>query len=68
MNVRQGATSFNQDLSTWTVYDFIPCFGFADGATAWLEQYGVGSPPSIANQNPPLSQTMIDAGCGVVLT
>ena len=36
------------------------CTFFATGATAWLTTYG----GSIVNKTPPLSASMITAGCG----
>ena len=52
------ATAFNQDLSSWTaVLD--TCTNFANGTSAWLGAYG----GSIA-QTPPLSASMVAAGCG----
>jgi surface protein len=59
-----GAYQFNQDLSGWDAASLAPgttivCWGFASGATAWLEAYG----GSIAS-TPPISQAMIDANCG----
>jgi surface protein len=55
-----GATAFNQDLSSWdasSVTDY--CTAFANSATAWLAAYS----GSIAGKTPPLSASMIDAGC-----
>ena len=54
------ATAFNQDLQTWVVPGGMSCTSFATGATAWLGQYS----GSIASKTPPLSASMIAAGCG----
>ena len=54
------ATAFNQDLQTWVVPGGMSCTNFATGATAWLGQYS----GSIAGKTPPLSASMIAAGCG----
>jgi len=56
----EGATAFNQDLSSWDASLVEYCSNFADGATAWLNAYG----GSIAGKNPPLSASLITAGCG----
>ena len=53
------ATSFNRDLSSWNASSVTNCTNFAAGASAWLSAYG----GSIANKNPPLSATLIAAGC-----
>ena len=55
-----GATAFNQDLSSWDASLVANCDNFADDATAWLDAYA----GSIAGKTPPLSESMIDAGCG----
>jgi surface protein len=54
------ASTFNHDLGSWDVPVGMNCSSFANEATAWLAQYG----GSIAGKSPPLSSTMIDAGCG----
>ena len=56
----QGAANFNQDLSNWNGSSLIFCSIFATSATAWLNAYG----GSIAGKNPPLSASLITAGCG----
>ncbi len=61
--VLQDATAFNQNLQTWTVPAGMECTDFATGATAWLDAYPPGVGGTIAS-TPPLSQSMIDAGCG----
>ena len=33
----QGATSFNQDLSGWSVNNVTSCTDFSDGATSWSD-------------------------------
>ena len=53
------AAAFNQDLSSWDASLVTNCIGFADSATAWLATYS-GS----INSTPPLSASMITAGCG----
>ena len=53
------AESFNQDLSNWDASSVTNCLNFASGATAWLNAYG----GSIAGKNPPLSASLIAAGC-----
>lgn len=53
------ATAFNQDLSSWTAAPGF-CSNFADGATAWLAAYGGSS----IRSTPPLSPSMLAAGCG----
>ena len=55
----RNATNFNQDLSSWNSQSVQDCIGFATGATAWLDQYG----GSIAGKTPPLSASLIAAGC-----
>ena len=55
-----GATAFNQDLSSWDASSVTDCVAFANSATAWLAAYS----GSIAGKTPPLSASMIDAGCG----
>ena len=57
-----GATAFNQNLSSWNAaaVGVGYCGDFATGATDWLAAYG----GSIASKNPPLSATLIAAGCG----
>ena len=54
------ATAFNQDLSSWNAAAVTSCANFADGATDWLAAYG----GTIANKTPPLSASLIAAGCG----
>ena len=54
------ATSFNQDLSFWDASSVGFCNDFAGYATAWLNAYG----GSIADKTPPLSASLIAAGCG----
>ena len=54
------ATSFNQDLSFWDASSVGSCTDFAGYATAWLNAYG----GSIEDKTPPLSASMIAAGCG----
>ena len=54
------AVSFNQDLSSWNASFVENCGNFADDALAWLDAYS----GSIAGKTPPLSPTMIAAGCG----
>ena len=56
------AISFNQDLSSWngSALRDGQCLNFAYSASAWLGAYG----GSIAGKTPPLSQSMIAAGCG----
>ena len=54
------ATGFNQDLSNWDACSVTSCENFASGATAWLNAYG----GSIAGKTPPLSASLIAAGCG----
>ena len=56
----RNATAFNQDLSSWDASLVANCGNFADDATAWLDAYG----GSIAGKNPPLSASLITAGCG----
>ena len=53
------AEKFNQNLSSWNVAGDLDCFNFADGATDWKAEYG----GSISNKTPPLSPSMIAAGC-----
>jgi surface protein len=55
-----GADAFNQDLSSWDASLVESCGLFADDATAWLAAYG----GSIAGKTPPLSPSLIAAGCG----
>ena len=56
-----GAAAFNQDLQSWAgPLASGTCTDFATGATAWLGQYG----GSITGKTPPLSTSMIAAGCG----
>ena len=55
-----GAANFNQDLSNWNGSSLNFCTTFANNATAWLNAYG----GSIAGKNPPLSASLITAGCG----
>ena len=56
------ASSFNRDLSGWAAgqMQYLNCQGFSEGATAWLNAYG----GSIAGKTPPLSASLIAAGCG----
>lgn len=54
------ATSFNQNLQLWNAGFLRDCQSFAVNATAWLAAYG----NSIAGKTPPLSASMIFAGCG----
>lgn len=53
-----GADSFNQDLTGWDGTGVTVCTAFADDATDWIAAYG-----TIA-ATPPLSATMVSAGCG----
>lgn len=53
------ASAFNQDLSSWTAAPGF-CSNFADNANAWLAAYGGSS----IRSTPPLSPSMIAAGCG----
>ncbi len=57
------AALFNQDLSGWDLpadgSDVI-CTNFAYQASAWLDAYD----GSIAGKTPPLSEDLINAGCG----
>lgn len=57
----RGATSFNQDLTGWIAQslNLNKCTEFAKNATAWLSEYS----GSIAGKTPPLSETLINAGC-----
>ena len=60
MNAMFGAaTAFNQDISAWTASPST-CGSFATGATAWIAAY-----PGGINANPPLSPSMVAAGCGL---
>jgi surface protein len=54
------AKAFNQDLSKWNASALTNCGVFAQSATDWLAAYG----GSIADKTPPLSATLIAAGCG----
>ena len=54
------ATAFNQDLSSWDASSVTSCAEFADFATAWLDAYS----GSILGKTPPLSSSLIAAGCG----
>ena len=54
------ADAFNQDLSSWDALSLQECRNFAPFASAWLNAYG----GSIAGKTPPLSASMIAAGCG----
>ena len=66
----QGATSFNQELTSWT-----PDLSGTDGPTAgtlrWVPRPGspTGRPSTAAtnplNGNPPLSPALLTAGCGL---
>ena len=58
-NMFESATAFNQDLQTWAVPVGMSCTNFATGATAWLTAYGVS-----IKTTPPLSASMVAAGCG----
>jgi surface protein len=53
------ADAFNQNISSWTATP-TSCKSFATRATAWLAAYG----GAITNKNPPLSASLIAAGCG----
>ena len=53
------AHKFNQDLSSWDGSSLLRCGAFADDATAWLAAYD----GSIAT-TPPLSPSLVAAGCG----
>ena len=55
-----GAAAFNQDLSIWDASALAYCTNFAKNANAWLAAYS----GSIQNKKPPLSDSLIDAGCG----
>ena len=55
-----GAAAFNQDIGGWDASLVTSCAGFAIDAIAWLNAYG----GSIAGKNPPLSASLITAGCG----
>jgi len=35
----RGATSYNQDLSSWSVDGVVDCYFFNWGATSWAQQY-----------------------------
>jgi len=54
------ATSFNQNLQLWNAGSLSDCQLFAVNATAWQAAYA----GSIAGKTPPLSASMISAGCG----
>lgn len=54
------AAAFNQDLSDWVVPLLSGCSRFAREATARLAAYS----GAIAGKTPPLSASMIAAGCG----
>ena len=54
------ADAFNQDLSSWDASLVTSCILFAGSATAWLAAYG----GSISGKTPPLSASLIAAGCG----
>ena len=56
----KNAKAFNQDLSKWNASALTICGVFAQYATDWLAAYG----ESIADKTPPLSATLIAAGCG----
>lgn len=56
----RNATAFNQDLSSWNAAALTTCNNFARDATAWLAAYG----GAVAGKTPPLSATLIAAGCG----
>jgi len=56
----RNAAVFNQNLSNWDASSVQVCVYFATNATAWLSAYG----GSIAGKTPPLSASMIAAGCG----
>ena len=53
-------SSFNQDLSAWEAASLSSCTDFAYQAESWLTAYD----GSIAGKTPPLSVSMIAAGCG----
>ena len=55
-----GATAFNQDLRNWAASP-TSCYSFATGATAWITDYG--DPATTPWGTPPLSASMIAAGC-----
>jgi hypothetical protein len=59
-NMFYGAAAFNQDLSSWNAHPLLSCISFAENATAWLAAYD----GSIAGKTPPLSASLISAGCG----
>ncbi|MHC8598674.1 BspA family leucine-rich repeat surface protein [Arenicellales bacterium IMCC55707] len=56
----RNATAFNQDLSSWNAAALTTCNAFARDATAWLAAYD----GAVAGKTPPLSATLIAAGCG----
>lgn len=58
-NMFASAEKFNQNLSEWSVAGDLDCFKFADGATDWEAEYD----GSITGKTPPLSASMIAAGC-----
>ena len=55
----KNAWAFNQVINTWTASPS-SCTIFAYGATAWNTAY-----PGGINANPPLSPSMVAAGCGL---
>ena len=57
-NMFRATAAFNQDVSAWTASP-TECSNFATGADAWLGAYS-----GTIRTTPPLSQSMIDAGCG----
>ena len=59
-NMFDNASAFNRDLSSWNAAAVASCTDFATGATDWLAAYG----GAIANKTPPLSASLIAAGCG----
>ena len=58
-NMFVDAEKFNRNLSSWNVAGDLDCFNFADGATDWKAEYD----GSISGKTPPLSPSMIVAGC-----
>lgn len=58
-NMFNGASDFNQNLSFWEADALTTCADFALNAADWLAAYD----GSIAGKNPPLSATLIAAGC-----
>ena len=65
----KNAASFNQELTSWAPSlsgtDGRSCVEFAVGATAWLDNWTpINGSPNPLNDNPPLSQALLTAGCG----